>query len=759
MKVDHIPVGDPCITCGASAHRHRIDHQFVGTNNAACDRCGWPLALHRLRERQDTRDRRGRVQAPRGPRDKTYLGLDGEGQGRLRHRYVLLAASDESGERRWHIENHNGLSTNQCLEFVFALPSYARLFTFSFNYDLTKMLQDLDERALFYLFRPELRQRFGKEAFKGPYPVRWNGWYLNLQGTKFSVAKVEPGQRKADVRSRIIWDIWKFYQSKFTKALEDWKVGSKQEVEHIKLMKDKRHLFDQESPEKVRQYCFNECRLMATLARKLDEAHIAAGLKLKNYYGAGSSASAMLVKMNVKDYMKDPGEELRSIIAAAFFGGRFDNSRLGAVPGKVWGYDISSAYPYQAYLLPCLVHGTWVRTTRRQDIDGARLACVHYGLSDITKRQRDEMAWGPFPFRAKDGSICYPATSGGGWVWKAEYLAAESWYPHIEFKEAWCYHTDCDCRPFKDVPSYYLERLRIGKEGPGIVIKLGCNSLYGKAAQSVGRGPFNNWVWAGNITSGTRAQVIEAVKLLSNPWNMLMVATDGVQTTERLTLPKPIDSGTDIEVTAQDTGKTVRKPLGGWEEKPVDKGVFYARPGVYFPMNPTEEELEVVRGRGVGRGVILANWKPIVETWESWVRRYARYDFPSDTWPTVKVANVSRFCGAKSSVSRSKGPDGRWVYTRASGDHLAKEPKPRYGEWITREVCLSFNPMPKRSGLYEDGSRTRLRYTTGHDDLSLESTPYDKAELSAEARELIALNQERIEQPEADYSEYEVDYE
>lgn len=714
--------------------------------------------MHRLRERQrvDDRVRTGRIQI-RDRQPRIYVGLDGEGQGRLMHRYVLLAASDESGSRSWYVENHNGLSTDQCLSFIFSLPAALRLFTFSFSYDLTKMLQDLDERALYYLFRPELRQRFGKEAYKGPYPVRWNGWYLNLQGTKFSVARVEPGQRKSDVRNRIVWDIWKFYQSKFTKALDDWKVGAKEVVEHIRRMKDKRAEFDKESPEKVREYCFTECRLMATLARKLDEAHLQAGLKLKNYYGAGSSAAAMLDVLGIRQYLKDCSEEMREDVACAFFGGRFDNSRLGQLDRKVWGYDISSAYPYQTVQLPCLVHGHWQRTSRRQDIDGARLACVRYGLSDITRSRIDQMAWGPLPFRTKEGSICYPAVSGGGWVWKAEYLAAEKYYDHVYFREAWIYHSDCNCRPFQGLPHYYRERLRWGKEGAGIPLKLGQNSVYGKLAQSVGRGVYNSWIWAGNVTSGCRAQVIEAIFQSSDPWNVLMVATDGIQCTEPLTLAKPIDTGTDIEIVARDTGKTVRKPLGGWEMKPIDKGVFYARPGVYFPMNPTPEELEIVRGRGVGRSVILENWQRIVDTYEQWQRRtrgrYPDADDPLDDerWPVVKVSNVSRFCGAKSSVSRSLGDDGRWIYRRASGDHLQAEP--RYGEWITREVTLSFNPKPKRSGLHDDGSRLRVRHMG-----TRESAPYDKAVLSPEARELQLFNQELIEQPEADYASYEMDF-
>lgn len=795
MRVDHVPDGDPCKRCDAAASKHRIDHIFKGENELECGRCGYPLAMHRKREAtaprrvshkapkvvkppkvakppplpkppKEPKEKKKRVykkrpykKRPYTGRKRQYIGLDGEGQGRLMHRYVLLAVSDETGKRRRYVENQNGLTTEQCLEFLFNLPKTWSLFTFSFGYDLTKILQDVGERELWFLFRPERRQRFGREAYKGPYPVRWNGWYLNLQGTKFSVAKVPPGVAKRKVKNRVIWDIWKFYQSKFTKACEDWKVGTKEEIERMKLMKDKRAEFDKETPESVREYCLSECRSMAKLARKLDEAHQAVGIKLKNFYGAGSTASGILDLMNVRAFMKECSEEMRDPVAAAFFGGRFDHSHLGVVRRKIWGYDISSAYPYQAYRLPCLHHGEWHWTDKRKDMESARLACIRYGLSDITRSAIEDMAWGPLPFRDRAGSICYPAMSGGGWVWKEEYLAAEKYYPHVYFREAWVYHTDCDCQPFKGISKFYLERLRLGKEGPGIVLKLGPNSVYGKLAQSVGRGVYNNWIWAGNITSSCRAMVIEAVMQSGNPWNVLMIATDGIQSVEPLQLALPEDTGTDVTITALDTGKTTRKPLGGWEQKLVEKGVFYARPGVYFPLDPTEDELETVRGRGVGRGVVLQNWERIVDTYDRWLKRQQGI-FPSAEdeadeyrWPVVKVTNVSRFCGAKSSISRSQDKQGKWMYNRATGDHLAEKPLPRYGEWVTREVSLSFNPKPKRAGLHEDGRRLIVR-----DMGAQESQPYRKATLSPEARELQLMNQEMMEQPEVDYADYETDY-
>lgn len=759
--------------------KSRVEHNFLGEvladDFSACVKCGKPKSLHRpARKRVDRRERTERIYYSRKP-ETIYVGLDGEGQGRKNHVYNMLCASDETGERTWILESPDPtvqLTTEEILVFLTSFPRNVKLFTFSFVYDITKALTDVDNAALYRLFRPEMRQRLGKDAFMGPRSVPWGKWRLNLQGTKFTVREnKQPGV--------VIWDIWKFFQSKFTIALTQWKVGAKEEIERMIKMKDQRADFDKLTRQEVREYNLSECRLMATLARKLTEAHVTAGIPLKNYYGAGSSASAMLMKMNVRDHMREPPEPMIQAVAQAFSGGRFDNSRIGIVKGKVRGADISSAYPYQTQFLPCLVHGHWERTIRRAKLNQVRTACVKYTLKDSVSVDTKRRPWGPFPFRSEDGSICYPAVSGGGWVWLQEFLEGERLFPNVAFKEAWIYHQDCDCRPFKDMPMYYNERCRIGKEGPGIVLKLGSNSVPGKTAQSVGSAPFRNYVWAGSINSGTRAQVLTALGLHKDWRDMLMVATDGILTRDMtLALPAPEDTGTNIPFKDED-GNMVRKPFGGWEIKDSNRGVFFARPGIYFPLNPSDKDLKIVRARGVGRGVVLENWKKIIECYEGWDHKVIpseveREGLDGDGWPVVKVANVSRFCGAKSSVSRSM-VDGKFVYNRAEGNHMRgavdKEgnllvpeeydskgrlltPEPSYGQWIVRKVSMSFNPWPKRekTKIARNGQLV-VRRLPEH----IESAPYDRANMSEETRQLRRFVAEMDEQPDKDFADYEAE--
>lgn len=719
----HNPQGDPCAKCGQAAIRHRVQHQPKGPD--PCTLCDLPFSRH-IRK------------APRKDSSRTYyVGIDGEGQGKEDHRYVMLAYANEDRTLKDAIEAppSGRLTTVQCLDFILSIPNYARPFAFAFNYDLTMMLRDLDNATLYRLMRPDLRRPPPDSPRFGPVPVKWNGYEINFLSGRFSVRKGKDRQ--------VIWDIFKFFQSKFTSALEDWFKPDPKEnikgdprwgemgpvVERMIAMKNQRGDFDKLTREQILDYCYDECAYMARLTAKLTDAHTEAGLELKTYYGAGSTASAILKKLGIQDEVQEGPAKMSTAVASAFFGGRFENSIIGRIPGPLWGYDISSAYPYQLTFLPCLKCGKWRVTKSRADLDGpdVKAALVRYTLG----KAPPGCVWGPFPFRMKDGSITFPSTSGGGWVWQDEFKQGERLYPHVKFQKAWVYRTTCKHKPFAQIPQYYLDRLRIGKEGPGIVIKLGINSVYGKLAQSAGafeeRKPlFQCWIWAGMVTSGTRAQLLELMGMHRNPANVLMVATDGIYSREELDAPKPHDTGT---MTAQ------QKPLGGWERKMVKQGMFAARPGIYFPQNPSERELKQVRARGVGRMAVLQNWESLVAAYEAHE-------------PIFKLPAVTRFFGAKSSIRP------RALHDKATrADHFEYIRSDTYGQWRPWPVDMSFNPLPKRECINADSTLAIRAF--GKQDVSM---PYNRARsrLNEEAQGLAAFVQMLTEQPQGtDFSDFE----
>jgi hypothetical protein len=673
-----------------------IEHRFQRSPTGVCNHCQFPRKLHRW-------DRDGAIKREthyRGnsikPRDR-IIGIDGEGKGRRPHVYTYIAACDEKG-KTWSKTNPNGLSSVECFEFLLSLPSRALCFGFSLLYDLTKICQDLPDDKLYSLFHEDTRAKLveGRLIYK---PVRWNGYILNYANRRFSVER--------GTRGTVVWDIFRFFATKFTGALKDWKIADETKLTRMERMKALRSEFDKQSTQEIEAYCNEECSYLAKLGRALITAHDSAGLKLRAYHGAGSTASAFLARIDVKERRGQIPGAMRIPVASAFFGGRFENSVVGPVGQRVYGYDISSAYPYHATFLPCLSCGRW-RHSRGLPNDLGRLALIHW----TRPRQKVDRTWGTLPVRLPNGwnglskgTIVFPLTARGGWAWRDEFLAASAIDPGLEATETWIYDTDCQHKPFADIPSVYRERIKLGKDAQGLVLKLGLNSIYGKLAQSVGLNPpFQSWVWAGNITSGCRAQLL---RLMTR--DTLMVATDGLWSTSQLTRPAPLPTGTN----------DLPKPLGGWEEKIFERGVFCVRPGIYFPMSPTEGELEAVRARGLGRRIVYEQWERIVAAFERGA-------------PEIKLGGVQRFVGAKTGFSIAKGKVKR---------------RPCYGEWIVQDIKCGFSARPKR--VRRDGNRL-----VPWPWVDVESIPYDNA--VSDDGLLLAIEQLIAEeQPNADYADLE----
>ena len=704
----HTPTADPC-ECGLRAGEHRVKHREYRADGSRCP-CG---AIHRARSETGSRKRSPSQLKKRLRSERAFfMGCDGEGIKRRPHRYCLLAASDGTGKRQFWIENPNGLSTVECLEFFLGLPSYARCFGFSLGYDWTKILQDIDDETLHSLVRPETRRRIGHRAKFGPRPVRWGKYTLNLMGKRLTIRS---GKRK-----RVVWDVFQFFQKRFVGALEDWKIGTPAQRTFLAKIKDIRPELDKLTPTQRRKYCLLECKLLAVQVHDLDVAHIQAGIPLRRYDGAGSSASSILRTMQISEQKVDPPDHLREAVASAFIGARFEHSVIGPVKGPIYSHDLSGAYSFHIATLPCLIHARWQHTRSRTRIEKARTALVRYVLHDAGQR----LAWGPFPFREPNGTIVFPSRSGGGWVWRDEFIAGERLFPNVQFEEAWCLESDCDCVPFAGIPHFYTRRILLGADHRGLVLKNGLAACSGKLMQSKGYDPpFQNWVWAGLTTSGPRAQVLDAIGLHSDPWNLLAIAADGIFTREDLKLPEPPDIGTHVI-----DGKPNPKPLGGWVKKTIKKGVFFAKPGVYFPLDPTKDEIEQVRARGLGRKTVWEHCDKIVKAFKEGKR-------------SVELPSVARFHGIKSSITKL----GRNRYSRS----------PDYGEWTEKPVGVTLGAWPKRlRSVRVDGAEHSIMTLRAFPDF-LTSAPYNPAVKGPEARMLQQARIELEEQPNGDdYSDY-----
>lgn len=637
-------------------------------------------------------------------RERRAIAIDGEGvtlpDGSHVYRYMAACLSD--GTVLAELDREDGITTREALDFVAKLECENPLgiFGYGMGYDQCKWLEGLPNKALFELFHAE---DLKPKAKCGPYRLVMLGKCLQIVN-KLGIA----GRKKV-----VIWDILKAFQATFVNALRTWKVGTEAEWKRIEDMKKKRGDFANQSWEDVKRYCKDECRLLAALVEKYVRAHCDAGIDLRGkYHGAGSTGDAFLRLMEAdqKRCTVKPKDELdyrkmRSAWSRAFFGGRSEISRLGVVPGPLWTYDIGSAYPHALFSLPCVKHGKWHHVTEHvsRAATSSRLACVHWQVRPDQKRRVPERsltpeewqainlralvlsarggptkpAWGPLPFRTEKSSIVFPTAAPGGWAWAGEFDVARRHWPGVEAREAWCLKGECKCEPpYRAIGDYYLKRLEWGKEGPGLVLKLGLNSCYGKFAQVIGKNPKHSCrAVAGFITSTTRARILEAIVSADDPWSVVYVATDGIITDAEISPPDPEDNETKSGAAAK--GKAM---LGAWESERHDDTYFLIQPGYYFSTNldkpmssdVTMKERAKAKSRGmplevVERGKILEQWarEPLA--------------------PPMGLPKRSVFRGVKQSILRPTKERARY------------ERKPCYGRWEEEERELKYVVNPKRS--------------------------------------------------------------
>lgn len=685
----------------------------------------------------------------RSNQNRYWVGIDGEGKTCSvcgRHHYISLNWSNADGSRKGEVVAEPWpvglccqkaakkgirvhLSTEDCLNLILSIPKHARISGYALGYDLTKWVEDLPDAAIYRL--PRL------PAGKKKTCVRWitssgRRFKLRMLSTEFYVTECNASWK--EVKKRTVHDGFKFFGRTFVGALEDWDVGSKKERQFLQEMKDKRGNFEQESMTAIVDYSDLEVRRLAELMTKMVRAHDEGKIPLTMFYGAGSTAAAMLDVMKIRDYLPQDDyaqayPELNDAIFKAFFGGRFEIARQGFVRKLVHDWDISSAYPYQTFFLPCLRCGTWSKT---KDIDRARQANAALIRYELGRWKHGLPAWGPFPFREKEGTIPFPIESGGGWICKDEFFAGRRIWDNVEFKEAWVYETSCKHHPFKNVPHWYLARLGIGKEGAGIVFKLGLNAIYGKLAQQIGSRKYHNLLWAAIITSGCRAQLLDLMGCHERLEDILMVATDGLNGLTKITPPKPRDTGTDIVVIERKTGEKIRKPLGGWEHHTFEQGMFLARPGIYFPITEdtskhphdcscdackkVEKMFKDAKARGIGTRHLWKHRYHVMKHWEE--TKGAPYSFFDND---IEGGNPKKckHCQDKSRGCPYHQALDRFVGLR-TGITISGRRTNLYGKWYRKVQKLDFKPEPKRN--YDAKRNLIVRRL----DRNVTSEPYSK---------------------------------
>jgi len=421
--------------------------------------------------------------------------------------YALLNSVYSGGEYRYLVGENNTqpLGTKECLDFIMSIPRQYIVVGYGLGYDVEKILSDLTPHYMNQLIHTN--------------KVYWHGYrIMYIPGKIFSVSDARHMKRRKQEKSKTVYDILGFFQTIFSDALEAWHINlSEEEMTFLKDMKADRENFGPITPTTI-EYSKLECTRGIELFERVRAEYTNLGLTLSRPVGAGSIASAMFHKHGLDDYL--PKRQLlpTEVMLQSFIGGRFDISKIGFV-GDAYQSDINSAYPHIARSNPCLAHCSYEWTTEYKR-DSHSLWLVRWHDNDNR--------WSPFPYRTDNGHIRY-YSSGMGYYYGDEVTSALQLDSDIEILGGYAFIPECDHQPFQWIEYYYQYRQELLKSGNfgEKIIKLGLNSLYGKLAQTKGHTPrYQNLIWAGMITSGTRAMLMKAIA--EDPANVIQCATDAV---------------------------------------------------------------------------------------------------------------------------------------------------------------------------------------------------------------------------------------
>jgi hypothetical protein len=643
------------------------------------------------RERERNRKRQGRLTQTSEQREQArerrhtrkkerpFMAIDGEGGGtdyEGRQNYLLMVAANSE---ETHVRHRNGerLTTRECLEFLLSLPAEPILVGYYFTgYDANQILRGIIGTTNGSTIRRILNPGQGKY---GPLSTYWGDYAITYQpGKYFRVGRVDPVTRKVVKGScRTVYEAFGFFQSSFAAAITKWAIGTEEERAMIVGNKNRRAEFSQLTDE-IREYCTMECRHLAILMERFRETCTEVGIWPREWSGAGELAAALFKKHGIpkrpltfreaeanqnSTVSRRPKRDPAFEVAAnnAYYGGRFEVSRLGLLKGPIYEYDIHSAYPSEMRKLPCPLHTQWEHRPR-----ASRLPKGELYLAKISFNHPDG-PWCGLPFRGKDGGLYWPR-QGTGWYWSVEIEAARRClHAEIAVLDLWVARRTCSCRTYVWVDDLYYQRQRLGSDTQGQPLKFALNSLYGKLAQRSGRGPYHDPVSAGLITAGTRARLIEA--LAQDPEAVFMLATDAVYSTRPLSLD--IGNG-----------------LGQWEPK-VWPDMFVVQPGVYWSPSKLEKSL---KSRGAPRSVIGDAAPHFVAAWDQLYKRLCPAEFrerrlEERLFPTVPVT-VHVFYGCRLALHRNQPwLAGKW----------ADEQRQESFEWRTKRD-------PKRINVCDEGS-------------------------------------------------------
>lgn len=557
-----------------------------------------------------------------------FVAWDGEGitDEYGDHHYVLFGASDGTEITSAH------LTTEACLEALIDSeendPDVIHC-AFAFNYDVEKILGDVDEKIMRRLVTANTA--WWKNYRLEWFPRKWFQVTTTRNGKKYT-AKV--------------WDLFGFFQTSFVKALRTFFPGAEyaKDFDDIESGKQKRNQFQYEEVDSlIRPYWLSELKWMVKIADYLRELLHRAEMDISMWHGPGAIASYLFrVNGTERNMNQDVPKDVDNASRHAFAGGRFEQFVVGRANQPVYVYDINSAHPTGMSKLPSLAGNEWVPVSRVGEISDFGVYHVEFNADPRVHNLLEPM---PFFHRSERGLVSYPMNVTG-YYWQPEMLTAMMHGFSFQVLEGWELVHD-GTRPFSWIQQMYDKRKAWQTQTPPepaqIALKLGLNSLFGKTAQRVGwnketRKPpkWHQLEWAGAITSNTRALLFDAMMQASEKDALLSVETDSVFSLE----PLELDIGAG---------------LGQWDYN-LYEDMISIQNGIYWLKKDGEWKKSKIRGldaESLGVDYVLGHLSSL--------DMRQRFDNPRDVEKAFMLhGETTRFITYKQAAMRDLGLRGNW---------------------------------------------------------------------------------------------------
>lgn len=233
--------------------------------------------------------------------------------------------------------------------------------------------------------------------------------------------------------------------------------------------------------DRVIKYALQDAALVPRLFELVRSQFETLGVIPRRWLSAGSLA----VKYFENDLKRLPSIPIfwQEAFRKSYFGGRIEVGGLGKIPARgVNFYDINSAYPWAASILPGLDGATPVH--RMGDAWAWNPGTI-YGSYHVLAEIPENWVWGPLALRdgAKNDPLLFPVGKIKTWCGLAGLKMLRRLNIRHTVLESFEFYRMGESRPaFPTIPGLYAVRKN---PALNIAAKLTLNSLYGKMAQDV----------------------------------------------------------------------------------------------------------------------------------------------------------------------------------------------------------------------------------------------------------------------------------